>query len=113
MTDADTGFCMVLTTAQGETGQKIIQALLSKDLAACVQVMPIKSHYVWQGVLREEAEDLLIIKAKLADWVEIEIEIRTAHDYDVPEILRFDVDAGGQSYLDWITAVTRPSLRGA
>ena len=104
---ADTGFCMVLTTAQGETGQKIIQALLSKDLAACVQVMPIKSHYVWQGVLREEAEDLLIIKAKVADWVEIEVEIRTAHDYDVPEILRIDVDAGAKTYLEWIAAVTR------
>ena len=106
-------FCMVLTTAQGATTQKIIEALLSKELAACIQTMPVRSHYVWQGVLRDEAEDLLIIKAKVADWVEIEIEIRTAHDYDVPEILRFDVDAGGQSYLDWITAVTRPSLRGA
>jgi periplasmic divalent cation tolerance protein len=110
---ADTGFCMVLTTAQGDTAQKIIQALLSKELAACVQVMPIKSYYVWQGVAREETEDLLIIKAKIADWAQIEAEIRTAHDYDVPEILRFDVDAGAKSYLDWITAVTRPSLRGA
>lgn len=100
-------FCMVLTTAQGATTQKIIEALLSKELVACIQTMPVRSHYVWQGVLRDEAEDLLIIKAKVADWADVEAAIRGVHDYDTPEILRFDVDAGSQSYLDWITKVTR------
>ena len=100
-------FCMVLTTAQGATTQKIIEALLSKELASCIQTMPVRSHYVWQGVLRDDAEDLLIIKAKLADWADVEAAIRAVHDYDTPEILRFDVDAGSQSYLDWITQVTR------
>ena len=49
-------FCLVLTTAQGATTQKIIEALLSRELAACIQTMPVRSHYVWQGVLRDEAE---------------------------------------------------------
>ena len=100
-------FCMILTTAQGVTTQKIIEALLSRELAACIQTMPVRSHYVWQGVLRDEAEDLLLIKAKAADWADVEATIRAAHDYETPEILRFDVDAGSQSYLDWITSVTR------
>ncbi len=104
-----TNFCMVLTTAQGATTQKIIEALLSKQLAACIQTMPVRSHYVWQGVLRDEAEDLLVIKAKAADWADVESAIRAVHDYDTPEILRFDIDAGAQSYLDWITSVTRRS----
>ncbi len=101
------GFCMVLTTAQGDETQKIIAAVLSRELAACVQVMPIRSHYVWQGVLREEVEDLLLIKAKVGDWDGLETTIREAHAYDTPEILRFDIDAGAQSYLDWIASVTR------
>ena len=100
-------FCMILTTAQGVTTQKIIEALLSRELAACIQTMPVRSHYVWQGVLRDEAEDLLLIKAKAADWADVEAAIRAVHDYENPEILRFDVDAGSQSYLDWITSVTR------
>jgi periplasmic divalent cation tolerance protein len=109
-----TGFCMALTTAQGDNTQKIIEAVLSRELAACVQVTPIRSHYVWQGVLRDEAEDLLLIKAKVADWDALEAAIRAAHGYDVPEVLRFDVDAGAQGYLEWITNVTRhPSPRGA
>ena len=102
-------FCMVLTTAQGATTQKIIEALLGQQLAACIQTMPIRSHYVWQGVLRDEAEDLLIIKAKAADWADVEAAIRAVHDYETPEILRFDIDAGSQSYLDWIMQVTRRS----
>ena len=78
-------FCMVLTTAQGATTQKIIEALLSRELAACIQTMPVRSHYVWQGVLRDEAEDLLIIKAKVADWVDVEAAIRRAlADLDDP-----------------------------
>lgn len=100
-------FCMVLTTAQGATTQKIIEALLSKELAACIQTMPVRSHYVWQGQLQNEAEDILLIKAKLADWADVEAAIRAVHDYETPEILRFDVDAGSQSYLDWIRSVTR------
>ncbi|MDB5640750.1 MAG: divalent-cation tolerance protein CutA [Hyphomicrobiales bacterium] len=101
------GYCMVLTTAQGECTQRIIEAVLSRELAACVQVMPIRSHYVWQGVLRDEAEELLFIKAKVDDWEDLKAAIVKAHTYDIPEVLRFDVEAGGQAYLEWITAVTR------
>ena len=107
MSESAAGYCMVLTTAQGDATQKIIKAVLSKELAACVQVMPIRSHYVWQGVLRDEAEELLILKAKVADWDALRDAICEAHDYDIPEVLRFDVDAGGTSYLEWIASVTR------
>ena len=107
MSQSPNGFCMVLTTAQGTCTQRIIEAVLSRALAACVQVMPIRSHYVWQGVLREEAEDLLLIKARVDDWIALEEAIRAVHTYDIPEVLRFDIDAGAQDYLDWITRVTR------
>ena len=100
-------FCMVLTTAKGATTQKIIEALLSQELAACIQTMPVSSQYVWQGRLQKEAEDLLLIKAKTSDWADLEAAIRAVHDYETPEILRFDVDAGSSSYLDWIAQVTR------
>lgn len=98
---------MVVTTAQGATTQRIVEALLSAELAACVQATPIRSHYVWRGELRDEAEDLLLIKAKLGDWDAIEAAIRQAHDFDTPEILRFDVAAGAQDYLNWIVETTR------
>lgn len=100
------GFCMVLTTATSDNVPAIVEALLSQRLAACVQVMPIRSYYVWQGVLRDETEELLQIKARTEDYAEIEAAIRAVHRYDVPEILRFDVAEGSKPYLDWITEMT-------
>jgi periplasmic divalent cation tolerance protein len=111
MSEAQDAFCMVLTSAQGDNVEAIVHALLSQRLAACVQTTPIRSHYVWQGVLRDEAEVLLLIKAKAADWPALEAAIRAVHAYDTPEILRFDVDAGARSYLDWIVSVTAQSAR--
>src|SRR3954451_8106980 len=107
MSDNTSGYCMVTTTTQGDLTQKIIEAVLSRELAACIQVMKIQSHYVWHGVLRDEAEDLLLIKAKVVDWDALRDTICAAHNYDVPEVLRFDIEAGAQGYLDWIASVTR------
>ncbi|MDB5509455.1 MAG: periplasmic divalent cation tolerance protein cutA [Hyphomicrobiales bacterium] len=107
MNDAEaTGYSMVLTTARSDNTQDIVQALLAQQLAACVQVMPIRSHYVWQGAMREESEDLLLIKSRTEDYTMIEATIRAVHHYDTPEILRFDVAAGARSYLDWIGEMT-------
>ena len=39
-------YCITLTTANNETNaQEIIDSVLSKKLAACIQTMPIQSHY--------------------------------------------------------------------
>jgi periplasmic divalent cation tolerance protein len=105
------GFCVVTTTTRGDNAREIIEAVLSRQLAACVQVMPIRSHYVWQGVLREESEDMLILKAKVADYADLETAIRAVHAYDVPEILRLDVAAGSKAYLDWILETTRGGVQ--
>ena len=42
-----TGYCMVLTTFESEAqADPVIGEILKEKLAACVQVMPIRSHYV-------------------------------------------------------------------
>ena len=103
-----TGFCVVLTTTDSEEhAERIVDAVLQAKLAACLQLLPIKSCYVWEGKIARDNELLILIKAKSADYDDLAACIRTAHSYDVPEIVRLDIAAGGQSYLDWITAVTR------
>ena len=101
-------FCVVMTTAASdEAVQRLIDAALEGKLAACVQALPIKSHYVWEGEIKREAETLLLVKAKAADYAALEATIRAAHDYETPEILRLDVAAGLPAYLDWIVNSTR------
>ena len=101
-------FCVVMTTvASDETMQRLIDAALGGKLAACVQALPIKSHYLWKGEIMREAETLLLFKAKAADYAGLEEAIRAAHDYETPEIIRLDVAAGLPAYLDWIVNSTR------
>ena len=103
-----TGFCVVLTTTGSEEqAERIADAVLEAKLAACLQLMPIKSRYVWEGKIARDDEVLILIKAKSADYDDLAACIRAAHTYDVPEIVRLDIAAGAQSYLDWISAVTR------
>ena len=101
-------FCVVMTTAASdETVQRLIDQALGAKLAACVQALPINSHYVWEGEIMREAETLLLFKAKAADYAALEAAIRAAHDYETPEIIRLDVAAGLPAYLDWIVNSTR------
>jgi periplasmic divalent cation tolerance protein len=103
-----TGFCVVLTTTDSEAhAERIVDAVLGAKLAACLQLMPIKSCYVWEGKIARDNEILIQIKAKTADYDELATCVRAVHTYEVPEIVRLDIAAGAQSYLDWITAVTR------
>ena len=103
-----TGFCVVLTTTDSEEhAERIVDAVLAAKLAACLQLLPIKSCYVWDGKIARDTEVLILIKAKSADYADLAACIGAAHTYEVPEIVRLDIAAGAQSYLDWITAVTR------
>jgi periplasmic divalent cation tolerance protein len=103
-----TGFCVVLTTTDSEEhAERIVDAVLEAKLAACLQLMPIKSCYVWDDKIARDKELLMLIKAKSADYDDLAACIRAAHTYEVPEIVRLDIAAGERSYLDWIAAVTR------
>jgi periplasmic divalent cation tolerance protein len=103
-----TGFCIVLTTSDSDDhAERIVDAVLQAKLAACLQLLPIRSRYVWEGKIARENEVLILIKAKSADYDDLAACIRAAHSYEVPEIVRLEIEAGAQSYLDWIRAVTR------
>jgi periplasmic divalent cation tolerance protein len=103
-----TGFCVVLTTTgSDEHAEGIVDAVLQAKLAACLQLMPIKSRYVWEGKIARDEEVLILIKAKSADYDDLAACIRAAHTYDVPEVVRLDIAAGEKPYLDWIASVTR------
>jgi periplasmic divalent cation tolerance protein len=102
------GFSIVLTTASSDaTVETITNKLLEDRLAACVQVLPIRSAYVWKGEIARDDEQLLLIKAKTSDWPAIEAVIRAVHDYETPEIVRVDMADASKAYLDWIATSTR------
>jgi periplasmic divalent cation tolerance protein len=98
---------VVLTTAGSrEDARRIADKLLGGRLAACVQMVPIDSLYIWKGEIASESEVLLLVKTREELYPEIEKAIVAVHNYETPEILLLPVANGLPAYLGWIDEVT-------
>ncbi|MGB8278353.1 MAG: divalent-cation tolerance protein CutA [Methylovirgula sp.] len=105
MTDA---YAVLLTTCADRASAKALaHALVTRRLAACVQMLPIDSIYEWDGKIEETAEILLICKIKRRDFAEVEAAILSLHAYETPEIVMLPIEAGYSAYLSWIDRVTK------
>jgi periplasmic divalent cation tolerance protein len=101
-------FAIVLATAANEAkGREIALAALEARLAACVQMQPIRSCYIWNGAVCEDSEAALSFKIRDEDFAALSALIRSMHDYEVTEILKIEVADGDGAYLDWLAGVTR------
>lgn len=101
------GIVLVTAASQAEA-ERIAEALIADRLAACVNFLPIRSIYTWQGEVCRDEEWQLIIKTDLSQFAALEAKIRSVHSYQTPEIIALPVVAGSQPYLDWITAQVHP-----
>jgi periplasmic divalent cation tolerance protein len=89
------------TTAPGDA-DRIARALVDERLAACVNIIPVRSCYLWEGKLNLEGEELLIIKTEQRMVEQLMSRINELHSYKVPEIIVLPIVEGHQPYLDWI-----------
>ncbi len=95
---------VLVTCGSLPEGRKIARAVVTKRLAACVNVMsaPVESIYRWKGRVESAKEFLLLIKTTARRLKELEKEIARMHSYEVPEFLVLPVDSGSQTYLEWL-----------
>ena len=101
-------FVQIQTTFEEEADLNAIADLLLKDrLAACIQIIPIKSIYKWKDVINKENEFLCLIKTKDSLVSEIIELIKKNHSYENPEIIVTDILDGSNEYFDWIEAQTK------
>jgi periplasmic divalent cation tolerance protein len=100
--------CVAITTAveRREDAERIAEALLAGQLAACVQIAPVASRYRWRGAIERADEWLCTIKTRAALFEAIERAIRAVHPYEVPELIATPVVRGGADYLAWIASET-------
>ena len=96
---------MLTTFSKQETGEKIINKLLSDKLAACIQSFSIKSSYTWKGSVCHDSETLLFIKTKAQFYKKVEKAILDMHDYETPEVIAVPVLFGSNGYLKWMDEV--------
>jgi periplasmic divalent cation tolerance protein len=103
-----TNYSIVVTTySRTQTGSKIVDALLTAKLAACIQAFPITSSYKWKGKTTTGREYLMLIKSKSKHFRQIKETILENHDYEVPEVVSLRIDRGSAGYLAWIDRVTK------
>jgi periplasmic divalent cation tolerance protein len=90
-----------------DTAARIARQLVEERLAACVQAIPgVASTYRWGGVIRTDAEVLLLIKTTRARLDALQARLPALHPHDVPELIVVESSAGLAPYLDWVVGET-------
>ena len=95
-------FLVVYCTASPEEADALARALVQERLAACVNIAPVRSCYIWEGKLSLNPEALLIIKTTREGFEPLKKRIAELHSYAVPEIIALPIAEGHQPYLDWL-----------
>ena len=95
---------LALTSCPDEpSAQAIATALVQERLAACVnRISGLRSTYIWDARLQDEAEILLIIKTTAGRLDELQARLKSLHPYELPELLAIAVAGGNERYLDWV-----------
>ncbi len=96
---------VVLVTAPPRHAKRLAKLLITKRLAACVNIVPaVESVFWWEGKVDRAREVLLLIKTTAARFESLRRAIVRHHPYDVPEILALPILKAHQPYTRWISS---------
>ena len=92
---------LYVTFSNAEEAQTVGGEMVKSRLAACMNIVPAKSCYVWQGKFETEEEIIAIFKTKPSLVDDFREKIQALHSYQVACILTWNVNANTE-YADWI-----------
>lgn len=99
---------LVLTTcADQASADQLARHLLEQRLAACISLLPITSHYSWQGKFQQEKEVQMVIKTSANQLPRLLEVLPHQHSYEVPELVVLEASAVG-SYGAWLLNALSP-----
>lgn len=101
-----TKLSIVFVTCPIFDADRIAEQIVTEKLAACVNIVPIRSIYTWEGELKHEEELLLMIKTTPQNYDRLEKRLKELHTYEVPEIVAVESDKVWQPYFDWAATQT-------
>ena len=99
---------LVLTTeASPDRARSLAAALLERRLVACASLMPVQSHYRWQGEITVDEEVQLLLKTSPEQLESLRLALLELHSYETPEWIHWTaLTAGG--YGQWLTESLSP-----
>ena len=95
-------FIMIYITHPNEDeAKRIANTLVAEKYVACSNIFPITSAYWWNGAVENEKEWVSIVKSVHENWEAIQLKVTEIHPYEVPCIMKMDVEAN-EKYEEWI-----------
>jgi len=85
----------------------IARLIVEERLAACVNILQVRSTFLWEKKVNELTEALLIIKTEKPKVEKLAARIREVHPYELPEIIALPITGGDEGYLKWISESVR------
>jgi periplasmic divalent cation tolerance protein len=96
--------CIIITTTDKiEVSNIISHHLIKQRYVKCIQRDNIESIYEWNGEIVTSIEYRLMIKSTASKYDLVVAYIKEVHNYDVPEIIKINIDDGSEEYIKWMT----------
>jgi len=90
-----------ITAGNMENASQIARELVSRKLAACVNMFPVSSIYRWTENIDEDNEIAMFVKTDSSRFEEITKLVKSLHTYEMPAIEFWNIE-GEKEYLEWI-----------
>lgn len=102
-TPAPKVLAVITSTGTEEQALDIAHALVSRRLAACVNVLPgVRSIFRWKGKVQQDSEFTLLIKTLEANFEAVRDVIKELNAYELPETVAFPASRVDAAFAAWV-----------
>lgn len=90
------------TTDSEELADRLTKEAINRRLAACVQVVPVKSTFRWNGGIESAEEYRCEMKTHARHAEALRNMVSEIHTYEVPEIVEIAIQYLSPEYQTWL-----------
>ena len=98
---------LVLSNLPPDRADAIARTLIEEHLAACINLLPIRSVYRWKGAIERGDEVPLVLKTRADLFDEIALAVKRLHPYEMPSIVATELPLVERDYADWLADETK------
>jgi len=90
-----------IPVGSSEEASALGKMVVEKKLAACANVFPVQSNYLWESKMQDEQEFILLLKTFPSLKEKLSLFISSTHSYDTPAILSWQAEVN-EAYGNWM-----------
>ncbi len=86
---------MLTSEGSPEQADALARQLVQRHLVACASLLPVRSHYRWQGQLQSSHEVKLLLKTSPDQLAGLRDALAELHSYETPEWVHWEAASDG------------------